>query len=110
MTSEEKRIDNWYLDLYNSKIMTIEFERRDILNQTVSREVLQPGTKKTLQPQSFMKPSVSLEVLSDSQVKIVKSFAGETIEEVELEKDSINKSPKTYSYFNRFKVSWRKDS
>lgn len=90
--------------------MTIEFERRDLLNQTVSREVLPPGTKKTLKPQSFMKPLVHLEVLSESEVKIIRSFAGETIEEIQLEKDRINKSPHTYSYLDRFKISWRKNS
>lgn len=87
--------------------MTVEFERRNHFNRTVSRKVLEPGSAITLQPQSFMKPSVCLDVVSENAVRIFKSFAGEVIEEISLENEQINKSRHTYSYLNRFKVSWK---
>jgi hypothetical protein len=89
--------------------MTIELERRDILNRTVRREVLQPGVRRTLEPMSLIRPLVHLDVVSENEVRILRSYAGETIEEVLLEKDQINKSPRTFSYLNKFRVSWRKD-
>lgn len=88
--------------------MTIELEKRDFLTRTIAREVLEPGARRTLEPQSFIRPRVHVSVVSEDAVKIVKSFAGEIIEEYELEKDRINKSPHTYSYINRFNISWKK--
>lgn len=89
--------------------MTVEFERRDFLNRTVEREVLPVGSSRTLRPQSFATPSISVEVIAPDTVKMVKNFAGENFDEIVVEKDRINRSPHTFSYWDRFNISYKKD-
>lgn len=89
--------------------MTVEFEKRDFLNRTVERQVLPVGSRKTLREQSFATPTISVEVIATDTVKVVKNFAGEDFDEVIVEKDKINRSPHTFSYWDRFNIAYKRE-
>ncbi len=87
--------------------MTIEMEKRDLLNRTKRKQVLNPGNCIEIEGQSLIRPTVHIQVVSEDEVHVFRSFGNEMYPPQSLVREDINTSRDTYRYLSGIKISWK---